>query len=256
MLLRAAPLPREQIPALDTPAGVEFVRALVRDAFERVRAARAAPKKDLTRQVKYGAAPSREAGRLGACRWHTRVSEHGVPFETMRAGLLTDHTAHEREYIDALREATCIEALAPGVGIWHLAYATPWPTASRDFCELVAALPLPAHTEPFSPAHEAAALAGDLFTEPPPPPGAHRAFLVISQPVAVAAAPHAPGHVRAYYASVEAVCEAPGGIEWLMSVQTDSAGLVPHFVQELAMPRQIAADVSSYFEWTTRLQTK
>lgn len=253
MLLRAAPLPREQIPALDTPAGVEFLHALVRDAFERVRAARAVPKKDLTRQIKYGALPSRESGHLGACHWHTRVSEHGVPFEYMRAGLLTDHTAHEQEYIHALREATCMDTLAPGVGIWRLAYDTPWPTASRDFCELVAAFPLPAHTDPFSPAHEAAALAGDLTTEPPPPPGAHRAFLVISQPVA---APHTPGHVRAYYASVEAVCEAPGGVEWLMSVQTDSAGMVPHFVQELAMPRQIAADVPSYFEWAARLQTK
>lgn len=79
-------------------------------------------------------------------------------------------------------------------------------------------IPLPPHAEPFSEAHEQRAmeLAPWLRGAPPlpaPAAGERRAFLVLSQPVAYAPL---PGHLRAYYASVEAVHEVSAEeTEWL-----------------------------------------
>ncbi|CAO1615805.1 unnamed protein product [Parajaminaea phylloscopi] len=118
------------------------------------------------------------------------------------------------------------------------------------------------------------------------PEGTSRSFVVISVPVAHEGAPERPHEfVRAKYCSVEAVWEARGSasasapveptdpgaatdasaaaagkhdttsqerekdVEWLMAVQSDSAGRVPLVFQEMAMPGKISADVPLFFKW-------
>lgn len=212
-MLRAAPLPRERISTRER-AGIEFIRALVADAFAHARDAHAVKTRQVTPLVRCGVTKSRDVGRLARASWHTRSSEHCVPYELMRDGLCANHSQHEQEYIHALERAECLEELAPGVGIWHLAYKLPPPTSDRDFCELVACVELPPHAHPFSAAHEEATLAQpDILAKPRAPQGdERRSFLVISQPVEHAASPR---HVRAYYASVEAVSEAQGSQRWV-----------------------------------------
>lgn len=222
-LLRAAPLARERLPAVESSAWAPFLAECVQDAFAHARDASHVTKRVRTsgaEKVACGASASREHGRLAKAQWHTRASTHHVPYETFAKGLLEEHTVQEQQYIESLEKATCLEALQANVGIWHNAYKLPPLTADRDFVELVFAIPLPPHPEPFSAAHEQASLEAALWMHGPPAaprPGELRSFLVLSQPIA-----HAPekGYVRAYYASVEAVRErAPSETEWMYVVR-------------------------------------
>lgn len=57
------------------------------------------------------------------------------------------------------------------------------------------------------------------------------------------------GTVRGAYTSVERLREAPGGIEWTMATVSDAGGVVPAWVQRLAVPAQIAKDVDLFLGW-------
>ncbi|WFD49872.1 hypothetical protein GLX27_004558 [Malassezia furfur] len=223
MQLAAAPLARDAIPAVESSAWAPFLAAWVHEAFVHARDAQRVPKR--TRHagtpdaVACGVTPSAHTGRLRGAHWHTRASRHRVPYDTFVRGLFDNHTPNEREYIESLASVMCVDALQPPhVAVWDNAYRLPWPTSSRDFVELVFCIPLPPHAEPFSEAHEQRAmeLAPWLRGAPPlpaPAAGERRAFLVLSQPVAYAPL---PGHLRAYYASVEAVHEVSAEeTEWL-----------------------------------------
>ena len=39
------------------------------------------------------------------------------------------------------------------------------------------------------------------------------------------------------------------GTQWMMSTQTEAGGLIPRWMQELAMPSQIKADVPAFLRW-------
>ena len=203
--------------------------------------------------------------RLRGAHWHSRSSIHfpeetGVSFDAFADGLLHHHTENEQQYIHALEQAECLEVLVPDVAsIWHLKYRTPWGTANRDFVELVITLPLLAHELPFSNFHEEVmveALHTDSLPNGHVPHGAvgtRRSFLVISQPIAH---PRTQGYVRAYYASAEGVREDSIAtraddtcVQWMLTTQTDAQGWIPQWIQEWAMPSQIAADVPAFFQW-------
>lgn len=57
--------------------------------------------------------------------------------------------------------------------------------------------------------------------------------------------------VRGAYTSVERLREAPGGggVEWTMATASDAGGVVPAWVQRLAVPAQIAKDVDMFLGW-------
>ncbi|WFD36216.1 hypothetical protein MCUN1_003094 [Malassezia cuniculi] len=216
-MLHAAPLPRDQIPPLQSPEGSKFLKGLLADAFARTRAAHALKTCAITRSVQYGRLRSNNSGRLAKASWHVRSSMHTAePYELFRDGLCVNHSRQEKEYIHALNEASCLEELrSSAAGVWHLKYKLTPPTSNRDFCELVIAVELPPHPEPFSTAHEKDTLAQDDPFAPsrPPGPGQLRSFLVVSQPVLYRRIRH---YVRAYYASVEAVSETPAhGSRWV-----------------------------------------
>ena len=90
---------------------------------------------------------------------------------------------------------------------------------------------------------------------------APREFLVVSITVAdFARAPQAQlsrerGVVLGRYASVERVRKLPGWdgeIEWIMATASDARGVLPHWVQALAVPGQIAKDVPLFLAWMAR----
>lgn len=269
MLLRAEPCQRSAIPAPGTPAWQAFVEEVVVEGFAMLRRTNVATRwKALHGGVGLASIPSLEpAGApLRAAHWHARSSFHfvqdGVTFEQFSDGLLRDHTENEAQYIHALEKAERLEELVPGVAsIWHLCYRTPRGSAPRDFVELVFTLPLPPTEQPFSNQHEIEVLAahrqGALRDAPPAAADDRRAFMVVSLPVEHE---RTAGYVRAYYASVEGVREdelqarlAEPCVHWLMATQSDAQGWIPRWVQELAMPSQIKADVPAFFKW---LQTK
>ncbi|KAI3624925.1 hypothetical protein CBS14141_002346 [Malassezia furfur] len=258
MQLAAAPLARDAIPAVESSAWAPFLAAWVHEAFVHARDAQRVPKR--TRHagtpdaVACGVTPSAHTGRLRGAHWHTRASRHRVPYDTFVRGLFDNHTPNEREYIESLASVMCVDALQPPhVAVWDNAYRLPWPTSSRDFVELVFCIPLRARRAVLRGARAArdgALRRAARCAAAPGRRGERRAFLVLSQPVAYAPL---PGHLRAYYASVEAVHEVSAEeTEWLMTVQTDSAGWVPLWLQERMMPGKIAEDVPSFLTWLRR----
>lgn len=270
-VIRAAPLPREQIPARGAPEWAPWMRALVSEAFARARQGATVPKRrrhgrpEDESAVDCGVSPvsaTEPSSRLRSAHWHTRESVHtpahsGVSFDAFARGLLRDHTPQEPEYIGGLERVECIETLQERVAaIWRCSYKMPFLVSNREFVELVVTLALPPHAQPFSEAHERAALAWPHLldgTEPPAPQaGERRAFLVISVPVLHAdAAIGSTRYLRAYYASVEAVWEDASDApvkptRWMyvpanrsptdrrsMTLQTDSAGWIPLWMQEV-----------------------
>lgn len=57
------------------------------------------------------------------------------------------------------------------------------------------------------------------------------------------------GMVRAAYTSIERVREVEKGLEWVMGTASDAKGIVPAWVQKLAVPGQIAKDVDLFMGW-------
>lgn len=55
--------------------------------------------------------------------------------------------------------------------------------------------------------------------------------------------------VRAAYTSVERVREVEDGLEWVMGTASDAKGIVPAWIQKLAVPGQIARDVDFFMAW-------
>lgn len=267
MWLRAAPLERAQLPQPGTPAWTTFLCEVLAEAFSIARQVNVSLRwgtvqgqgKTVTASI-----PSLDppGSPLRHAHWHSRSSLHFVQdsslkFDAFEQGLLRDHTRHEQEYIEALEHAECLETLVPGLAdIWHLKYRTPMCTSNRDFVELVLMLPLPSAPLPFNVFHERETL--HMLQETGSLPArcdktARRSFMVVSLPIKHA---ESPGYVRGYYASVEGVREdvtmvRPGelGTQWMMSTQTEAGGLIPRWMQELAMPSQIKADVPAFLRW-------
>ncbi|WFD23512.1 hypothetical protein MEQU1_002203 [Malassezia equina] len=268
-VLRAKPLARADIPTPGTDEWRTFLHDLVHDSMAILRMNNTSTRwGSLSRTVSLASIPSIEpkGTRLRGAHWHSRSTllfpkDTNLPFEVFEEGLLKDHTLKEKEYIGPLKHVECLEELVPGIAaVWHMQYQTPWGTANRDFVELVVTIPLLPHELPYSFFHELAMLeAIDHGTWPTtievPPANAPdlRSFMVISVPVEHAPT---PGYVRAYYAAVEGAREdllgkrlGEVGVQWLMSTQTDARGWIPQWVQEWAMPSQIAADVPSFLAW-------
>jgi hypothetical protein len=85
-------------------------------------------------------------------------------------------------------------------------------------------------------------------------------FVVVSIPVAdMQRSPHAQyarekDVVVASYVSVERFRKLPdtGDIEWIMAVASDAGGILPQWVQNLAVPSHIAHDVEWFLDWIAR----
>ncbi|PNY20405.1 Uncharacterized protein TCAP_07420 [Tolypocladium capitatum] len=57
------------------------------------------------------------------------------------------------------------------------------------------------------------------------------------------------GTVRGAYTSVERLRETPDGVEWIMGTASDARGVLPAWVQRMAVPGQIAKDVDMFLGW-------
>ncbi|KAI0013410.1 hypothetical protein F4779DRAFT_563514 [Xylariaceae sp. FL0662B] len=86
-----------------------------------------------------------------------------------------------------------------------------------------------------------------------------REFLVVSIPVPDFAKADASRLARekgaqvAFYVSVERIRKMPdGNIEWLMATASDAAGVLPMWVQTLAMPGVIWKDVPLFLTWIAK----
>ncbi|KAH8737066.1 hypothetical protein BGZ61DRAFT_437586 [Ilyonectria robusta] len=70
----------------------------------------------------------------------------------------------------------------------------------------------------------------------------------------------AAGHqntVRAAYTSVEVVREtADGKIEWIMGTASNAGGVLPAWMQRMAVPGQIAKDVDMFMQWVATEREK
>ena len=270
-LLRAAPLARDEIPAVGTPQYDAFARKLTAQAFDFARRADRVPKRlQLGKEGADGAvycgtfrgATPEPSSRVRRVKWHTRESLHdvaksGVTFDTFEQRLLRDHTVQEKEYIEPLERVECIEELGKSAAIWRCSYKMLFMVANRDFVELVMLLALPPSAQPFSEEHERETLAWpELFdgvAPRAPRAGEHRCFIVISQPIAHAdARAGATGYLRAYYSSVETVTEMGDATRWIMACQTDSMGWVPLAMQEHLMPSKVVEDVPSFIPWAAK----
>ncbi|KAM4059732.1 hypothetical protein HRG_002640 [Hirsutella rhossiliensis] len=62
--------------------------------------------------------------------------------------------------------------------------------------------------------------------------------------------------VRGVYTSVERLRETPGGIEWTMATASDAGGVLPAWVQRMAVPTQIAKDVDMFLSWIAEERDK
>ncbi|RFU75696.1 hypothetical protein TARUN_6552 [Trichoderma arundinaceum] len=62
------------------------------------------------------------------------------------------------------------------------------------------------------------------------------------------------GALRGTYTSIERFTEVDdqGNVEWLMGTVSDARGVLPAWVQKLAVPGQIAKDVDMFLEWIAR----
>lgn len=80
-----------------------------------------------------------------------------------------------------------------------------------------------------------------------------RDFVVVQIAVAAARADDDGGGdtVRGAYTSIERLRETPddGGIEWTMATASDAAGVLPAWVQRMAVPAQVAKDVDMFLGW-------
>jgi len=89
---------------------------------------------------------------------------------------------------------------------------------------------------------------------------AGREFIVVSIPISdMQRSPHAEyardkSVVVASYVSVERIRKLPGNgdIEWIMAVASDAGGILPQWLQNLAVPRHIAHDVEWFLDWISR----
>lgn len=63
--------------------------------------------------------------------------------------------------------------------------------------------------------------------------------------------------VHGVYASVErgSLVENSTKVKWQMATASDAKGILPAFIQKIAMPAEIAKDVGRFIEWRERLRT-
>ena len=58
--------------------------------------------------------------------------------------------------------------------------------------------------------------------------------------------------VRGAYTSVERVRETRDGVEWIMGTVSDAKGVLPGWVQKMAVPGAVAKDVDMFLEWAAK----
>ncbi|KAH6608681.1 hypothetical protein Trco_002027 [Trichoderma cornu-damae] len=66
--------------------------------------------------------------------------------------------------------------------------------------------------------------------------------------------PREDGALRGTYTSIERFKEVDdqGNVEWLMGTVSDARGVLPAWIQKMAVPGQIAKDVDMFLEWIAR----
>lgn len=62
--------------------------------------------------------------------------------------------------------------------------------------------------------------------------------------------------VRGAYTSIERVRQVDDGLEWVMGTASDAKGVVPGWIQKLAVPSQIAKDVDMFLGWLGKEREK
>ncbi|EST07947.1 START-like domain protein [Kalmanozyma brasiliensis GHG001] len=267
----AIEIPFSSVPPSGTPEYAEFIAHYLSSAFAFIRATPGWKKTkhfhtDVGGDVQCKLLPS-PVSQIAKKGWHLRESQHasdcGLTYDDFRRYLRFQHSTYEKLYIEDIQVTQRLAAVKEDEAeVWHNAYKLPIVTADRDFVQMLLTIDLPPHPEPFSEAHEAATLewirSADRTIEPPAvADGAHRSFVVLQFPIAHPDAPEKAPKVRAVYSSFEAVSEAAGDkVDWKMAVQSDTRGRIPTFLQEGAMPGEIAHDVHAFIGWANKYKAE
>ncbi|KAK9467759.1 hypothetical protein V1512DRAFT_118099 [Lipomyces arxii] len=161
--------------------------------------------------------------RMFGEKFFARISSHEQPFEWFKAGLLEEHTKHEMMYIKELESYVEVDT---GDSPWQgviAHYRYPPPLSDREIPEWI------------------------LSIQPDPEVNE---FFIISVP---ADTPISPSCTRGCYASVEHLIEHPDGkTRWTMAVAGEGGGIIPIWIQNMALPSAIARDVPSYIDWSKK----
>ncbi|KAH9997319.1 hypothetical protein BJV77DRAFT_80773 [Russula vinacea] len=155
--------------------------------------------------------------------WHCRVSEHApaqVTFDELWSKLGSNHSEHEKEYIEAVKKATLVKKISPTQEIWTMYYEfSSFGISPRVFTVLQIV-----HYESSSPRT-------GLTSDPE-------------------LAKLEEKGVKGRYVSVESIKELPSGnTEWRMATSSSPGGRIPTFVAESSMASSISADVPHFLRW-------
>ncbi|TIB29954.1 hypothetical protein E3P84_03525 [Wallemia ichthyophaga] len=152
-------------------------------------------------------------------KWHVRLSQHPTPsYQKFKEVLLHDHTAHEAEYVEAIKSHSLVEYISPQAQIFKITYRMPPGIATRDFTPLVLT-----HEEDGGEGYSAQFFVISIATDHPnaPPDETNKV-------------------VRAKYTSIERVRETKKGVEWITATTSTAAGFLPDGLTNLMLPNELA----------------
>ncbi|KAF9782601.1 hypothetical protein BJ322DRAFT_162951 [Thelephora terrestris] len=170
-----------------------------------------------------------KGGKKWACRFSEHTRDEGT-FDDFWSGLGTNKAENEMQFIPEIKKVKLVKSLSPNAEIWTLYYELNLVMSPRVFTVLqVKQL-------------------GEVDSM--------REGVVVSIPINLSstedeelAALEEKG-VKGRYASVEHILELPDDkVEWRMATSSSPGGLVPQFVNDLALPGAISKDVPLFLGW-------
>ncbi|GMM50559.1 hypothetical protein DASB73_015170 [Starmerella bacillaris] len=154
--------------------------------------------------------------------WCMRVSNHiHITYEDMLATIFHNHTENEKDYMDSIESYKSMDPSKDGS--WQskvVTYKLPFPFAKRDMV--------------FWMVHEESFLDNQ--------------FLIITLPRDTTVE-----NCKGMYVAIEEVTRLEdGGIQWSMATTSEAGGLIPRFIQRMALPGAIANDIPQFEKWINK----
>lgn len=154
--------------------------------------------------------------------WAMRVSNHiNLTYEDMLAAIFHNHTENEKEYIEMIEKYKLLDPSKDES--WQskiVTYRLPFPFAKRDMVFWMV------HEETF----------------------VGNQFVIVTLPRDVAVE-----NCKGMYVAIEEVTRLEdGGVQWSMATSSQAGGMIPNFVQRLALPNAIASDIPQFEKWINK----
>ncbi|KAF7778530.1 hypothetical protein Agabi119p4_2875 [Agaricus bisporus var. burnettii] len=157
--------------------------------------------------------------------WFCRISEHSpeeVTYDQLWDKMARNKAQNEKDFIPELVKIKKLQEISPAAQIWNLYYKIPFPLSNRTFTAL-----------------QVVDESASLIVSIPIDLSAHRELQKGEE-----------AGVRALYVAVERIKQLDNGkVEWRMACSSVSDGWVPKFIEDLVMPKAIAADVPRFLKW-------